>query len=136
MTTTAYEYTSTLTIVECCECHMDFGMTPRFVADRRADHGWWYCPQGHRQHWPEKSDKERLREQVEQRDRELARTRARLDQSEARAEHEANRARALKGVVTKTKRRIGKGVCPCCNRHFPNVEAHMATEHPDFSEAP
>ncbi|MBV6448554.1 hypothetical protein [Nitrosomonas sp.] len=34
-------------------------------------------------------------------------------------------ARAYKGQATKIKRRVGRGVCPCCNRHFENLERHM-----------
>ena len=47
----------------------------------------------------------------------------------------ANRSRAaLKGQVTKIKRRVGKGICPCCRRNFANLRDHMEDEHPDWSE--
>lgn len=30
------------------------------------------------------------------------------------------------------KNRVANGVCPCCNRHFENLERHMKGQHPDF----
>lgn len=39
-----------------------------------------------------------------------------------------------RGVVTKTKNRIGKGVCPCCNRTFVELARHIATKHPDYAK--
>lgn len=68
--------------------------------------------------------------------------RERRERAEARAGHLKDQLQAsersnaaLRGVVTRTKRRIGKGVCPCCNRHFANVEQHMLTRHPEYAEA-
>lgn len=37
-------YTATLDIVECPNCHMNFGITPEFEAARRNDHTSFYCP--------------------------------------------------------------------------------------------
>lgn len=42
--------------------------------------------------------------------------------------------RATKGRLTKTKKRIANGVCPCCNRHFVNLERHMTGKHPDYTK--
>ena len=82
-----------------------------------------YCPLGH-QHQPSgEGEAARLRKQLEQRDRTLTRTRAEKDQVEASL-------RATKGALTKAKRRITNGVCPCCNRMFANVQRHMKTQHP------
>ena len=47
----------------------------------------------------------------------------------------ARRSRAaLKGQVTKIKRRVSKGICPCCRRNFANLKRHMEGQHPDWSE--
>lgn len=86
-----------------------------------------YCPLGHS---GIPSGKGEAAKERERRERAEARAKAIQDQldSEARAHS------ATKGQLTKAKKRIGKGVCPCCNRHFTNVERHMATQHPKYAE--
>ena len=42
-------------------------------------------------------------------------------------------AAAYKGHLTRVKRRVGNGVCPCCNRTFKNLADHMTTKHPDYA---
>lgn len=117
-----------LELHECGRCGVLFGMGIGFVRARRADHGTWHCPNGHSWAFTSESEEETLRRQRnEARDR-AARERSLRDQTEASL-------RATKGVVTKQRKKLDRmkhGVCPCCNRHFENVEAHMATEHPDF----
>jgi len=43
---------------------------------------------------------------------------------------------AAKGQLTKTKRRVANGVCPCCNRTFADLSAHMHGQHPEYGEVP
>ena len=40
----------------------------------------------------------------------------------------------MKGQVTRIKKRVANGVCPCCNRTFKDLAAHMSTQHPDYIE--
>jgi hypothetical protein len=89
---------------------------------------WWHCPNGHELHFPGKSLEQQLREAKEATSRE----RALRDQTEA-----SNRA--LRGVVTRTRRahartveRVAAGVCPCCTRSFQNLARHMKAKHPDY----
>lgn len=51
------------------------------------------------------------------------------------AQHARNQARAQKAAKTRMKNRIANGVCPCCNRHFANVQRHIRTKHPEFTMA-
>lgn len=46
------------------------------------------------------------------------------------AEMTERRRRAAKGQLTKTLNRIKAGMCVICNQQFPDVERHMAEEHP------
>jgi hypothetical protein len=98
------------------------------LAQRNGQH--IYCPVGHQFVFGDtttaqlKQAKARL---AEARQREAA-TRDLL-----RAEERSHTA--TKGHVTRAKKqlsRIGNGVCPCCKRHFTNVERHMASKHPEF----
>lgn len=71
---------------------------------------------------------ENLEQKLKRREDELARTRADRDQVKA-----SNRA--LKGVVTRTKKRVGNGVCPCCNRTFQQLARHMEAKHPEYADS-
>lgn len=129
-----FTLTGTYTLVHCCTCGVAFAITETYERERRRDHLNFYCPNGHPQHWPGKSDLEQLREQVaaEQRRVQWATEQAeRNARALVSAEH---RLRATRGVVTKIKRRVGKGVCPCCNRTFRDLARHMDGQHPEFAK--
>jgi hypothetical protein len=56
-------------------------------------------------------------------------------ESQARALVSAeHRLRATRGVVTKIKRRVAHGVCPCCQRTFKDLARHMEGQHPDYAK--
>jgi hypothetical protein len=109
-------------------------MTREMKARRLEDQRTFYCPAGHPQSYHGKTEKEKLKDEIAYQKREverLDRERKREIANRTMVEH---RLRAQKGVVTKLKKRVGKGACPCCNRHFANLERHMTTQHPDFVE--
>lgn len=132
MTRTTHEYVGTLNIVECAACHMDFGMLPRFQSDRRRDHMSFYCPAGHLNYYSQKSDIEQARDKAEREAARAANLTARLDQEQAARQRAQRRVIAMKGVVTRTKKRIAAGKCVRCSEEFPNLATHMAEEHPGF----
>lgn len=129
---------SKIHIIECAACSVDFGIGADFMARRRKDHGNFYCPNGHVNYYPGPSAEEKKLAQAE---RELEAARS-LAQREARRREDAERRartadyqrRAAKGQLTKTKKRVAAGVCPCCNRSFQNLRSHMAGQHPDYVE--
>lgn len=85
-----------------------------------------YCPLGH-SHCPAGTpDVEREREQRQSLEAAL---RAERDQHDAERRAHA----ATKGQLTKTKKRVAGGVCPCCNRSFVNLARHMAGQHPSYA---
>lgn len=126
MSTSTQTYTGTLTIVECPNCHMDFGVTPEFQAARRNDHRSFYCPAGHSMSYGQKSEAERLRERLRLTEGQLTHTLDQLQMTEYQR-------RAQKGQNTRLKNRIAAGVCPCCNRSFQDLHRHMAGQHPDYT---
>lgn len=108
--------------MECCTCHMLFGVTTAFKQKRLNDRAYFYCPTGHQQHFTGPSEETKLRDQLkrEQQMRESAQLRAdqaKSERDEARRMHQRMRVR------------IVNGVCPCCNRTFQNLLRHMQTEH-------
>ena len=116
--------TCNLIVMECHQCHCLYGMS-KDLYDRARDNSGveFFCSNGHGAIFCETKvqrltkELECVKESAEARLRELESTR-KINQ-------------CLRGVVTRTKNRIKKGVCPCCNRYFKNVHRHMLSKHPD-----
>lgn len=66
----------------------------------------------------------------------LQRERANHDQTRADRDYTENRRRAEKAAKTRLKNRAKAGVCPCCNRTFKQLAAHMKTQHPNWNNTP
>lgn len=114
------------TKMNCGACGVEFYVPDHFYTERRQTKKHWHCPNGHIRVFREseadelRRERDRLKQQLAQKDDEIARK-------------EMER-RAAVGQVTRLKNRAAKGVCPCCNRHFTNLERHMATKHPTYTE--
>lgn len=133
-TTYANDVETTIKIraINCCECGLTFGISATFEQFRREDKRSFYCPNGHSQFFPGKTEAE-----IAQAERDAARELAARESNRRRlaekeAAHERRVAAAHKGWNTRIRNRIANGVCPCCNRSFTNVRRHMETQHPDF----
>ena len=130
------EYTGTLVIETCCHenCGMTFAMPDDFNKQKRRDHAYWYCPRGHSQHYTGESDLEaaKRRENQAHESERFAWTAAEAARDQAQAAQRS--ASALRGHLTRVRNKIANGVCPVpgCRRHFDNVQAHIASQHPDF----
>lgn len=122
------------TIVEqrCGECGILFGMEKAYRDRKIEEHGSFFCPNGHIRRFIEKTEAERLRDQLRQ--TELCLTISRQDTQRARdrASRTEFRLRSTKGVVTRMKRKIVAGRCVCCSRQFKDLEKHMKVEHPKW----
>ena len=128
MTTIAY--TGTLKVVTCW-CGIAhaipeelYGFVERQHRDGRPQKN-IYCPLGHTWAFAGEGEAARLQRELTDSRRRHAATRDLLDAEER--SHSAT-----KGHLTRTKRRIAKGVCPCCHRSFVNVARHMNAKHPEY----
>lgn len=119
--------------VECGSCGIHFGLERSFVASRRADHLKFYCPNGCRVNWSGPSEAERLKNQLAAATAREDQLKAELQSKRVMLSQERSRVRGLRGMITKTKKRVGHGVCPCCTRTFQNVARHMASQHPEYA---
>lgn len=117
-----------------CWCSLEFAI-PESLYDyyrRRFDDGVpisLHCPLGHEFVPSGKGVAERLRES-------LRWTENALQASRDETQRQVRRVRAYKGQMTKLRKRIANGVCPCCNRTFTNLARHMASQHPDWNPDP
>jgi hypothetical protein len=119
----------------CPECFIHYA-APRAMFDRKnqeSEH--WFCPNGHRIVFKVSA----LTKAQQERDA-LRRERDRFAQNEAylndRLTFAERQRTALKGQLTKVNRRIGRGVCPCCNRTFADLQRHMTAKHAGFVAEP
>jgi hypothetical protein len=117
----------------CLTCKEGIWLTPAREEMLRRSGQSFYCLWGHSQHFTQGPSETAL----------LRQERDRLKQNAAYLEDRANRLRderdaatrrasAARGQVTKIKKRVGNGVCPCCNRTFADLQRHMASKHAGF----
>lgn len=103
----------TFEVESCYLCGIPFGLTAarqKHLIDTKET---FYCPSGHQQHYNGKTHEQELADlkwQIQQKDNNLAAERA-------------EKERLIK--------RVKRGVCLHCKRHFPNIAAHMRCKHPD-----
>jgi hypothetical protein len=120
-----------LWITDCASCGVIFAIPRALEQRRRKDAGSFYCPNGHSM-WFGKSEADKEREKREQAERQAECVRASRDAWRDQAEAAERRRRAIKGQLTKVKKRVAAGVCPCCNRTFADLARHMAGQHPNY----
>lgn len=133
---TGTQTTVTLVPITCSYegCGVTFALDESYRHARQQDHKTWYCPNGHSRYYPAKSDVEKLSDELAASRRIAENERTRRQREQERREHAERQRAAARGQVTKIKRRIGRGVCPCCNRTFADLGRHMAGQHPEFVE--
>lgn len=133
-TVTLDSYTDVKTrmyIWSCPTCGVVYGIPVEFAEDKKKNGEWYYCPNGHSLSWREsEADKQRKRAVRAEADRDYWQREEKRERE--RAERIKREKAAVKGQLTKTKKRVANGVCPCCNRQFVNLHRHMSTQHPDF----
>lgn len=131
MSIEVFTFTETMSIHTCPTCNMRYAAPEEYFSRKSAENGSWHCPEGHSVVFRESAFQKAQREAVRERENREAAERAR-DRAKMNAALAERRRRAAVGQVTKIKNRVKNGVCPCCNRHFDNLERHMKSKHPKF----
>jgi hypothetical protein len=129
-----YVETITFVVEDCFTCGVQFGVSAKFNNNCRRDGRTFYCPNGHTMVYTETSEMKLQRELKKAQD-EKDFYEQRLRSEEASHAHTTNRLSATKGALTRTKKRIANGACPCCKRQFVDLHRHMTTKHPDYTQA-
>jgi hypothetical protein len=113
-----YTVSGKLKIDECPQCGVLHGVPVELVRYAKQNYPCFpiHCPNGHVWGYDGPSHEERA------------------EQAEASAKAHRGAATRARNERDEMKARLAKGVCPCpcCNRHFKDVERHMATQHPDY----
>lgn len=116
----------------CISCGVAFGVPENWLNHRKKTHETFYCPNGHGQLYGGLT--------AEQREIQALKSRVQMAESNGsywhqQAEMKTRSLRATRGVLTKTRKRIAAGVCPCCHRTFQQLAQHMANQHPEYPPA-
>lgn len=117
-----------LTHTSCASCGITFGIPRDMAQQRRNDHKEFYCPNGHKLWFAGKSEAEKLKGELDY-------VQQSRDKWARYYETEKRTSAAYRGQITKMKKRMKAGVCPCCHRTFKQLAAHMKTQHPNFAKA-
>jgi hypothetical protein len=125
----------TLEPITCChtDCGITFAAPDVWMRARRDDHSSWYCPNGHRQHFTGPTEEDKLRRKVAELQGNYDWMRESRDHYRGQLEHSDRSRRALKGTVTKMRKRAIAGMCQFCRRTFAHVQRHVESQHPGVS---
>ena len=83
-------------VVTCAECGMMFAVPQIYKEKRKEDHKTFNCPNGHGNYFPQMSDEEKLREQLDH-------CQTNRDYWKDNYDSVTRSRSALKGVITKMK---------------------------------
>lgn len=131
-----FQKTITFTIITCCRegCGVQFGVTTGFEDRHRQTHNVFYCPNGHSQYFPGETEAEKLKRELEQKERQLKWANEYKDEYREQRDKLTRKLTTTKGHITRIKNRVGNGVCPCCKRTFKQLKQHMAHKHPNYKK--
>ena len=121
-----------LKVIQCGTCGVWHAIPQAMFDTCYQEGGYWRCPNGHSRGYSEGSIRKELEKEKKRRkwaEENAQRAREEADEAE-------RRRKAQKAATTRLRNRAKAGICPCCNRHFKQLEAHMANKHPDFTPEP
>lgn len=133
---TATLITVQLTHIDCWNCHAIYAIDEAARLRYKSKGETWTCPYCAQSTGYGDSDavrERRLREQAEKSAQFWRERSERAARERVSAEHSA---RTVRGHMTRLKRRVAAGVCPCCQRTFQDLHRHMKGQHPEYAVAP
>ena len=115
----AIQVTVELTEINCGECGGTYAINERYRQQKYQKGETWSCPYC-RVSWgySGNSENEKLRRELQ----------AEKQRKEAALSRE-NELRLAKDKMERKLKRVGRGVCPECNRTFQNLARHMNCKH-------
>jgi len=130
---TTLTFTGELTVTSCW-CGIRLAIPTSLYREAHENGVAVYCPLGHTFVWKE-TEADRLKADLKRTESALRLSRAAVQAARDQAAAAERSKVAMRGWITRLRNRIANGVCPVkdCHRHFDNVQAHIATVHPDWA---
>lgn len=122
---------STTLVLTSCWCGINVGIPDNLYRRAKQEGADLHCPLGHVFVF-EETDLDRTKQRLEEEERRRRMAQERADRERTRADTAERRRVAQKGATTRLANRVKNGTCPCCKRHFVQLERHMANRHPDY----
>lgn len=116
-------FSITMVTEVCINCGIPFGIPHNYQQRLKQTHENFHCPNGHKQHYVGQTEAEKLKEQLRRKENELTQTCAAKIQLESQLTKAQNKLK-----------RVHAGQCPCCNKTYKHLTAHMKNKHPDFKK--
>lgn len=124
---------------DCPNCGVIFAMPDDLERQRRKDHNWFYCPNGHSMSYGPNAteealaaEKQRNAQLAEERDRLNERLRQERERTDRLSNDLMDKAKELKSL----KARANAGVCALCNRQFKDMARHVKSKHEHIPQPP
>lgn len=121
----------------CARCGGLFAISAQFRAECARLGGFkqmWACPYCKTTWGFGEGEVDTLKRQIKTHEVNEKWLREQRDRATKEAEHFRKSRDGIKGALTKVKKRVRHGVCPCCQRTFKQLAAHMAAKHPDYAK--
>lgn len=126
---------SSLTVVNCHGCGGTYAMSSFFLDARREDGVGWNCPYCRAATAYCDNETDRLKKELAKQKNSTAYQREEKERYLQQRNTLERSRNGMKGVLIREQKklaRVRRGVCPCCNRHFKNVQRHMDSQHPNY----
>jgi len=123
-----YTTTVDLTTIQCGQCGGIYAIVERFRKRLKEEGGYWHCPYCQTAWGYGESENDYLKK-----DRDVLANRCSYLSDQLSCEKRSGIA--LRGHLTRVKKRIVAGLCPCCKRHFMNLERHVQMKHPAYCKS-
>lgn len=123
-----------LTPITCHKCGATYGLTERYVDERRMDGKGWHCPYCEQGTAFCENECDRLRKEIARERQKLDQAKAEIEEKRRTIEKQQRQKNSLRGCITRTRNKFAKGECPCCGEVFTNLKTHMTAKHPEFVE--
>lgn len=117
------QYVETYEREICISCGIKFYLPADYQRQRLSDGKGFHCPNGHTMYYGE-NDKVRLEK-----------ARADLARAQSQIHLERDQRLAAEAATVRLKKRVARGVCPCCKRTVSQLARHMADKHPAYPKA-
>lgn len=121
-------FTTILTAIECCwvDCKEKFAVDTEYRKTGKS----FRCPKGHLQFFTVgETEMQRLKRELQSKEMAITVLRDQVNSYRYQRDRQIRRTNAVKGQLTKLRKRVSKGVCSQCNRYFSDLHRHMDSKH-------